>query len=53
MKLKSSDGNYNQGDILFSRSKKFGLKLDKIEEQDDFKCKINVLDLVKTQITVR
>ena len=37
----------------FQNQKKFEPKLGAIEEQNDFKHKINFLNLIKTQITVR
>ena len=37
----------------FQNQQKFEPKLGEIEEQTDFKHKINFLNLIKTQITVR
>ena len=38
---------------LFQNQQKFEPNLGKNEEQNDFKHKINYLNLIKTQITVR
>ena len=37
----------------FQNQQKFESKLGKIEENNDLKCKINYLKLIKTQIIIR
>ena len=53
MKLESSDSGLRSEISYFQNQQKFKPKLGKIEEQNDFKHKINFLNLIKTQITVR
>ena len=43
--------NYNQRDILFSKSVIFGLKIRKNEEHYELLCKIKDVNLIKIQIT--
>ena len=43
--------NYNQRDILFSKSVSFRTKIWENEEHYELICKIKLLNLIKTQIT--
>ena len=54
MKPKSSDSEVKIREIsLFQNQKKFKPKLGKNVEQNEFKSKINYLNLIKTHITAR
>ena len=43
--------NYNQRDILFSKSATFRIEIWENEEHYELICKIKLLNIIKTQIT--